>query len=344
MGIITQEKFLEYIVIIFLVLAIYLYCLLGGADFGAGVLEFFVNKRSRPKYEQLLVKTLGPVWEANHMWLIIIVVILLNGFPKAYANISIYFHIPLSLMLIGVILRGCAFTFRHYDAVIDNTRRYYSAVFSLACVLTPVMSGVIIGGLMLGKVDTQAIGYYAKYIAPWFNLFSFSIGFFVLCIFSFLSSVFLIGETDDKDLKSYLIKKVFQSNILTVIFGGLIFVFAEWEGLTVRQHFLSNPVSLISMIFGALSLIVLWTSLKTGHVWRSRLIAGFQLGMILSAWFVVIFPNIVFFKDGKHLTLFNSAAPSVTMNILAWTLIIGAGLFIPALCYLFFVFKIKRHF
>ena len=104
-----------------------------------------------------------------------------------------------------------------------------------------------------------------------------------------------IGETDDKNLKSYFIKKAKQSNIVTVILGGLVFVFAEYEGLILRQHFLSNPVSITSMLLATLSLVVLWMAFKTGNIWRLRLIAGFQLGMILSAWFAVIFPNILFF-------------------------------------------------
>src|SRR3990167_7593944 len=96
------------IVIFFLALSLLLYVLLGGADFGAGILEIFSSRDKKDLHEELVNQALGPVWEANHIWLIIAVVILFNGFPEAYANLSIYFHVPLTLMLFGVVLRGCS--------------------------------------------------------------------------------------------------------------------------------------------------------------------------------------------------------------------------------------------
>src|SRR3989338_421514 len=155
---------MEWVVLGFLAVSVFLYCLLAGADFGAGVLELFFPKNDREEYRNLIVKAMGPVWEANHIWLIIVIVILFNGFPKAYAEISIYFHIPLTLMLIGIILRGCSFTFRTYDTLKDQPREMYSRIFSLSSLLTPLMFGIIIGGLMLGRVDPGSHGYWAKFV------------------------------------------------------------------------------------------------------------------------------------------------------------------------------------
>jgi cytochrome bd ubiquinol oxidase subunit II len=118
------------VVIGFLVISLLFYCLLGGADFGAGALELFVPQKNRKRHEELVTKAMGPVWEANHIWLIILIVILFNAFPKVYTQYSIYFHIPLTLMLIGIVLRGCAFSFRQYDALKDNAHRYYTLAFS----------------------------------------------------------------------------------------------------------------------------------------------------------------------------------------------------------------------
>ncbi len=175
------------IVIAFMGISLLLYCVLGGADFGAGALEFFAGRKNIQRHEDLTTRAMGPVWEANHIWLIILIVILFNGFPQVYTEYSIYFHVPLTLMLYGIIFRGCAFTFRHYDAIKDKTHRYYSLAFSLSSLLTPIMFGMIIGGMMLG-VDPNAPTYYQKYIRPWFNLFSFSIGLFILSIFTYLGS------------------------------------------------------------------------------------------------------------------------------------------------------------
>ena len=109
-----------YVVIIFLWTAILLYILLGGADFGAGIIELFTSKKNERLTRRTMYKAIGPIWEANHMWLIITIVILFVGFPAIYATMSIHLHIPLLAMLLGIIARGTAFTFRHYDAVIDD--------------------------------------------------------------------------------------------------------------------------------------------------------------------------------------------------------------------------------
>src|SRR4029450_7243293 len=135
----------------FFAVSILFYCLFAGADFGAGILEAFLPSRRRAEQKKVIAHAIGPVWEANHVWLILAVVILFTGFPKAYSVLTITFHIPLTLMLLGIILRGCAFTFRHYDSIRDR-QRYYSAIFVVSSFLTPLMLGVIAGGMLLGAV------------------------------------------------------------------------------------------------------------------------------------------------------------------------------------------------
>ena len=328
-----------HIVIFFLGAALFLYCLLGGADFGAGVLQIFVGPRLREKYEGIVRNAMGPVWEANHMWLIIVVVILFNGFPKIYAELSIYFHIPLTAMLIGIILRGCTFSFRHYDAIKDKTTKYYSIIFSISSIITPVMLGTIIGALMLGRVDPGANTYYAKFVGPWLNVFSMSVGIFVLCLFTFLSSVFLIGETDDGELKAYFSRKAKLTNLLTVISGGIVFGVAQLNGLSLLQFYFRQPVTFVAIIGATVSLFLLWKYLDVRIVWRTRWVAGFQLLMIMAAWFAIIYPNVIFYADGTALSLFSAAAPQATLRILATALMIGSVVFAPALYYLFVVFK-----
>src|SRR5687767_8170045 len=94
------------LVIFFLGVSLLLYALLGGADFGAGILELFSGKKNVIEQREIITHAMGPVWEANHVWLILAVVILLNGFPRAFSLISIHFHLPLVLVLVGIVLRG----------------------------------------------------------------------------------------------------------------------------------------------------------------------------------------------------------------------------------------------
>ncbi len=328
------------VVIIFLALSLFLYCLLGGADFGAGVLEIFFPSKNREKYREIVAKAIGPVWEANHIWLIILIVILFNGFPKAYAELSIYFHIPLTLMLLGIISRGCAFAFRSYDIQRDKAREFYSHAFSWSSLLTPIMFGLTIGGMMLGKVDPDTQNYFSTYISPWLNFFSLAIGIFVLSIFTFISAVFLIGETKDNEAILHFTRQAKYANILMVFAGGIVLVLAELQGHPLFKILLVNPFSLTAFLLATAALIILWKVLPRAHPWALRILVGFQLSMILFAWFTGIFPNILYFKNGDHLTLFNTAAPPATLVILGWSLIIGSGLFLPALYYLIMIFKL----
>src|SRR6478609_5611808 len=130
-----------YVVIIYLFLSILLYVLLGGADFGAGIVELFTSSKNKRKTRNTLYHAIGPIWEANHMWLIIAIVILFVGFPPIYTAMSIYLHIPLVCMLIGVIARGTAFVFRHYDAIRDDMQWLYNRVFISSSFITPLFLG-----------------------------------------------------------------------------------------------------------------------------------------------------------------------------------------------------------
>jgi cytochrome bd ubiquinol oxidase subunit II len=330
-----------WIVIGFLFISLLFYCLLGGADFGAGTLELFVSKKYRKRHEELITKAMGPVWEANHIWLIILIVILFNAFPKVYTQYSIYFHVPLTLMLMGIVFRGCAFSFRQYDTVDDNTHRYYTLAFAFSSLLTPIMFGVIVGGMFFG-VNPDAPTYYQKYVTSWFNFFSFSVGLFVLSLFIYLASVYLIGESEDKDTRNYYIQCAQRTNVAVFMTGALVFLLAQTVRHPLLEIFITNPVSIACFAAFVILTIVFWQRILRGKFtdWTIRVIAGSQVGFVLFAGFAMIFPNVLFYTNGTQLSLLVTAAPTATINVLAWSLMIGASFFLPILYYLIRVFKI----
>src|SRR5688572_29988348 len=134
---------MDKVVIVYLFLSILLYLLLGGADFGAGIIEMFTSTKNLKRTRKTLYHAIGPIWEANHMWLIIAIVILFVGFPVIYSDLSVYLHIPLLIMLMGIIARGTAFVFRHYDAVRDNMQETYNRIFIWSSFITPLFLGII---------------------------------------------------------------------------------------------------------------------------------------------------------------------------------------------------------
>lgn len=330
-----------YVVIIFLLVAVYLYCLLGGADFGAGIIELFAGK-NKAQIKNLVSNAMAPIWEANHMWVIITVVILFMGFPAIYTQVSVSLYIPLILLLIGVVLRGTAFTFRHYDAVQDGSQAIYSRIFAFSSLMVSFFFGLIIGALVSGKITTSPESFYDGYLNPWINLFSISTGIFICSLFVFTASVYLISETTEKDLRGLIISKTKLATIVMVVSGGMVFIFSYVEGVDFTERFLSHPVSIIIIVFASLTLPVLWKIIERGLIWPSRILTGVQLFFILAAFYLSYFPEVILLKSGDHITLFNAAAPDAALTQLGWALIVGSFLIFPTLFYLFKVFKIGK--
>jgi cytochrome d ubiquinol oxidase subunit II len=326
------------IVTFFLGFSLLLYCLFAGADFGAGILEIFLRSRKREDQRELISHAMGPVWEANHVWLILAVVILFMGFPRAYTEMSIRFHIPLTLILIGVIMRGCAFSFRSYDPVIDRSHFYYSGIFRISSVLTPLMLGVIAGAAFLGK--TGGVSFYDLYVSPWFDLFTFSIGIFTCALFAFLASVYLIGEGSDPEVQMVFVKRAKTFNIVSVLAGALVFISAQIDGFSLIEKFASDPVSLGAMALATFLLIPIWRSIHRHRSFQARFFSAAQVALVLIGWFKVQFPVILASADPTQvLTIYNSAAPEAVLRALTYALLFGSLLIFPALFYLIKIFK-----
>jgi cytochrome bd ubiquinol oxidase subunit II len=330
-----------YVIIIFLLISIYLYCLLGGADFGAGIVEFFTFKNEKDRIRKSTSEAIAPIWEANHMWVVIAVVILFEGFPNIYTQVSISLYIPLILLLIGIVLRGSAFVFRHYDAVKDESQLVYSKVFEISSVMVTFFFGLVIGALISGKIITSPQNFVDAYIVPWFNIFSISIGVFLCALFSFIASVYLIGDTTEPDDRILIIRKAKHSTITVVAAGALVFISSFIEQVGLAERFFTHPVSIAMILIATAALPLLWKTLSEGSIWKSRILAGAQLLFILGGFYAIFFPTVVSIKDSQSLTLFNSAAPQITLNYLGWALIVGSFIIFPALFYLFKVFKFQ---
>lgn len=331
-----------YIVIIFFLASIYIYCLLGGADFGAGIIELTSKGKSKERTINLVSEAMAPIWEANHMWLVIAIVVLFNAFPTVYSLLLVSLSIPLILMLIGIILRGTAFTFRHYDAIKDSSQKIYSRVFEYSSLIVPFFFGLVVGSIIAGKIVTHPTSFYEGYIAPWLNLFPISIGIFVASLFSFIASIFLVNEAKEKTIVEEFIGKSKKAIIVMVVSGAFVFIFSLIEGIHFFVNFFSNWLSISLMILATLCLPVLWKVLDKGLKWPSRFLVGAQLLFILSAFYAVYFPELVQLNDGSKLTFYNSAAPQITINYLGWALLIGSIIIFPSLFYLFRVFKAEK--
>ena len=330
------------IIIIILGAAFLLYTLLGGADFGAGIIESFAGRRE----EVTISRAIAPVWEANHVWLILAVVILFTGFPMVYSSLSIVLHIPLMLVLLGIIIRGTAFTFRHYDVVLDKSHEYYTLLFRVSSFVTPIFLGIILGAMMLGRITfNTSLGFYDVYVAPWLNVFCIAMGIFSTCLFAYISATFLVGETKIERERKMYVRFSKRSMLFTMFSGLLVFLTASMEGHDLLTDFSHSVTSIITLVIATVLCPVIWHFLnkeknKTVYL---RIGVSLQVSLILIGWFYIQFPVLIKLSNNESLTFFNTQAPYATLQQLLIALVVGLVVIIPGFVYLFKVFKIKSN-
>ncbi|MDZ7720955.1 MAG: cytochrome d ubiquinol oxidase subunit II [Balneolaceae bacterium] len=323
------------VIIFFLGLSMVFYVLFGGADFGAGVLELISGNMNRKS----IAHAIGPVWEANHVWLILVVVILFMGFPRIYSTLTLYLHIPLLIMLIGIIFRGTAFAYMHYDAIQGRSNEVYNWAFKISSIVTPLFLGIVVGAAILGQMNPDAPTFYEGFIAPWLNLFSFSVGIFTVILFTFLADIYMIGETnDDSEFRAFT-SSARNLNVISVASGIFVFTSAEFNGLPLFSMYLNSWFALSMVMFATLLIPILWWSLQKEKVLISRTLAAGQVIAVMLAWFWVQMPVVIRQSGAEDLTFYNSVAPDATLWQLFWALAVGSCIILPFLYYLMKVFK-----
>ena len=309
-----------------ILVALTAYVLLGGADFGGGVWDLLADGPRKTRQRDLVARAIGPVWEANHVWLILAIVLLFTCFPRAFARIAIALHVPLTLMLIGIVLRGSAFVFQNYGGGGRGGR-----VFAIASLVTPVLLGMCVGAVASGAIgDAAGIpgkGFYALYVAPWLTSFTLAVGLFTLTCFAFLAAVYLTLETPDAELQADFRLRAMVAGVWVLMMAGLALALAPHR--TVVDHRLA-------MLMGAAALTAFW-ALWQRRYRIARVAAAAEVTLILWGWGVAQYPYML----PPDLTIAGAAAPRVTLELVLIALVIGAVVLLPSLYYLFRVFKAR---
>ena len=326
---------LETIIAAVMVGSLILYALLGGADYGGGVWDLFaVGPRARDQ-RGLIAKAISPVWEANHVWLILVLVILFTAFPPAFAAIATALHIPITLLLIGIVLRGTAFTFRTYDVQRDDVQRRWSLVFSIASIITPILLGTILGAIASGTIRVENGFVTSGFVSSWFAPFPLAVGFFALALFAFLAAVYLTVEAEKGALQEDFRLRALLSGVVVGVLALIVFILAGTGAPTVRAGISRTWWALGLHLFTAIFATSAFVSLWTRRYGVARICAAAQVTLILLGWALAQFPHLV----EPDLTLTSAAAPQITLQLLLGALAAGAVLLFPSYYYLIRVFK-----
>ena len=326
---------LEFLLAVATLACLILYALMGGADFGGGIWDLLASGSRAARQREKISDAIAPIWEANHVWLILIIVLLFTAWPKAFAVIMTALHIPLTLTLIGIVLRGTAFVFRKYDSKRDKVQRRWSQLFGVSSAFTPFLQGMSLGALTTGAIKVEDGILSTGFFAGWLTPFAVGCGFFALGLFAFLAATYLtVDAEDDPGLQRDFQVRALLSGAALLPLALLVFV-ASKKGAPEMYAGLTAWWAPLLLAWTSISAIVAFIALFLRKFRLARLAAIIQVTSILTGWCVAQYPHLLY----PDLTITNTAAPPITLRLLVIALGLGAVVLLPSLYYLFYIFK-----
>lgn len=314
-----------------------LYALFGGADFGAGFWHLVAGRGSRGEDRRGLAEhSIGPVWEANHVWLIFVIVLFWTGFPSVFAAVMSTLYIPMTLVAVGIIARGAAFAFRKATAT-PRQRAAYGVAFAVGSVVTPFFLGVVGGAVASGRVPPGiATG---DLVGSWWNPTSVFSGLLTVAVTAYLAAVYLTADArreQRSDLAEYFRACALGSGAAAGVLAvaGLLVIRVDAPALWQDLAGDAQPWVAASLLSGALSLALLW---RRAYL-TVRVSASLAVVALLGGWASAQWPTLL-----PGVTVAEAAATDAVLTAVLWALAAGAVLLIPSLVALYVVFQRPPH-
>lgn len=310
------------------------YALLGGADFGGGVWDLFALGPRARRHREVIAHALGPIWEANHVWMIVAVVLLFTCFPPAFAVVMTALHVPVSLMLVGIVLRGSSFVFRKVDPAGEGGPSGWQTVFAVSSLVTPVMIGVV-----AGTVSTPVLGYEdgvvtGGFFRPWLAPFPWAVGALTVALFAFLAAVYLTLEAREDELRDDFRLRALAAAAAVAVTGALAAALAPGSAPHLAERLTGTLPGRALMAAGAASLAAAATLLAGRRYFAARAFAALTVVLVLTGWGWGLHPWIVSGAVSVH----EGAAPDVTLRLVGSILAVGSVILVPAYVYLYATF------
>jgi cytochrome d ubiquinol oxidase subunit II len=319
--------------LVLLGIALVAYALLGGADFGAGLWDLLAGGDVAGAPQRARIEhSIGPVWEANHVWLIFVLVLFWTGFPPAFAAFASTLYIPLTLVAFGVIARGAAFAFRKASTELWQ-QRLFGAAFAVSSVVTPFFLGAIAGALASGRVPPGIAA--GDIVHSWWNPTSVLAGFLALVTTSYLAAVYLTRDAEragEREVAEQFRRRGLLSGVVAgaLALTGPFVLFADAPRFAEKLTGSGFPELVASAIFGVASLVLLW---RRRYV-AVRVTAALAVTAIILGWGIAQYPELL-----PGLTAQEAAADPAVLRASLLALAAGGVILIPSMAWLFVLFQ-----
>ena len=272
-------------------LGVVAYAIFGGADFGSGVWDLAAGDARKGAHVRAQIdRSIGPVWEANHVWLIYVLVFLWTGFPETFAAIMTTLFVPWMLVGLGIVLRGGAFAFRKFSSTVREAQ-IHGAVFAASSVITPFFLGMIAGAVASGRVPADGSG---EIWGSWTGPTSWVGGVLAVLTCTFLAGTFLAADADrfgNHELAAQIGRGALRVGAVTgvVSIAAAVTLEVDAESLASGLHGRGLPLIVISAVAGSFSMWRLWA----GRWARARVGAVIAVAAIVIGWGVGQYPDIL---------------------------------------------------
>jgi cytochrome d ubiquinol oxidase subunit II len=330
----TPPVFLAGIIL----LALVIYSLLAGADYGAGFWDLACFGQRQREQRELIAQAIEPVWEANHVWLILVVVLTFAGFPSAFSAICIGLAVPVFLILLGIVLRGSAYVFRAYFTGNIRTQLYWGKVFSISSSITPLFLGILIGAISSDAVIVRNNSSANGFLRTWLHPFPLIVGLLALSLFAYLSACYLVVEAGDPSLQNDFRQRALASGFVSLFLAAFTYLIAGRSAQGIREGLMRFPYVWIIEIGALIAAVAAFYGLWSRHYLLARIAAAVQVGLIVVGWGAAQYPYVV----RPDLTVSASSAPSNVLIDIEIACAVGGAVLIPSLFLLFLVFKAHR--
>jgi cytochrome bd ubiquinol oxidase subunit II len=309
------------------------YAVLAGPDFGGGVLDLLAGGRRQAEQRAAIAATIGPVWEANHVWLIFLLIVLFTAYPVALADLSAVFFVPFHLVLAGIVLRGAAFGFRSYVAGPGVAFYAWGRIFGIASAITPLLLGATLGATATGAIRIVHGQTPPGAAAAWLMPFPLVLGALTLALCAYLAAIHLAQVTDG-DVREDFRRRALGLALVIVVLSPATLVLLRgeaprlWDGLLGPR---AAPVLALALLVAPAAAFMVWRR----SYGSARTLAVGEVILLLGAWALAQWPYIIY----PDVTLVGAAAPPATLAFLLATVPFGMGLVLPSLWLLFAVFR-----
>lgn len=310
------------------------YALLGGADFGGGVWDLLSRGRRAADQRRLVASAIGPVWETNHIWIIVAVVVLFTGFPRAFAVVSTALFVPVTLLLAGIVLRGAGFAFHAYRLHEDAAPGGWGAVFAVASFVSPVLLGATIGAMSSGRIRTESLVFTGD-TSAWLAPFPVAVGLLTLALFSYVAATYLTLETPDPGLQDDFRARAMWSAAATALLCVLVPVLARSGAPAFYEALTGSDWSVPLVVLTGTSALGASMALRLRVYTLARACAALQSALVIAGWGLAQYPYLV----RPKLTVYVTAASPSMLRLMLYALAAGAVFLFPSVFALFRMFK-----